>query len=260
MGDLGLKKSFLLLFLFYLGIAFILNYENVSVEHIISLVVFPLALVVMILLLLGFKDDIFFGFFFLLIGFVAATSLRVPILIKLLVIFGVPVVWFLLYLDLKEMDWIGSLVYKILHLNWKKRLLLLIADSAFILTITLELLKCSSMSITVKIFILLACVVVFVIFAKISQEYKDVKTKKDILRVSAWPYVFIYVIVKTGFDAICMLLQIIAPLAWVVLLALIGFSKSARYQGKEDEPVAFPAHDTQRITEKTQPNMPAEGD
>lgn len=221
MGGLGLKKSFLLLFLFYSGIAFILNYENTSVEYIISLVVFPLVLIVMFLLLLGVKDDVFFGFFLLLVGFVVATSLRVPLLVKLLVLFGVPAFWFLLYLGLKERDWIGSLVHKVLHLNRKKRLFLLIADSAFILTITLELLKCSSMSVTVKIFILLACIAVFVIFAKISRRYKDVRTKKDILRISAWPYVFIYVIVKIGVDAVYMLIQVITPLAWMVLLALV---------------------------------------
>ena len=221
MGGLGLKKSFFLLSLFYSGITFILNYENISVEYIISLVVFPLALVVMILLLLGFKNDVFFGFFFLLIGFVVATSLRVPLLVKLLVLLGVPVFWFLLYLDLKERDWIDSLVHKVLHLNRRKRLFLLIADSAFILTVTLELLKCSPMSTTVKIFIVLTCIAVFVIFAKISRRYKDLRTKKDLLRISAWPYVFIYVIVKTGVDAVCMLPQIIAPLAWMVLLALV---------------------------------------
>ena len=220
MGGLGLKKSLLLLFLFYSGIAFILNYENTSVEYTISLVVFPLVLIVMFLLLLG-VDDVFFEFFLLLVGFVAATSLRVPILIKLLVLFGVPVFWFLLYLDLKERDWIGSLVHKVLHLNRRKRLFLLIADSAFILTVTLGLLKCSPMSTTVKIFIVLTCIAVFVIFAKISRRYKDLRTKKDILRISAWPYVFIYVIVKTGVDAVCMLPQIITPLAWMVLLALV---------------------------------------
>ena len=221
MNGLGLKKSFFLLFLFYSGIAFILNYENISVEYIISLVVFPLALVVMILLLLGFKDDIFFGFFFLLIGFVVATSLRVHLLVKLLVLLGVPVFWFLLYLDLKERDWIDSLMHKVLHLNLRKRLFLLIVDSAFILTVTLELLKCSPMSTTVKIFIVLICMAVFVIFAKISRRYKDLGTKRDILRISAWPYVFIYVIIKTDVDAVCMLPQIIAPLAWMVLLALV---------------------------------------
>jgi len=227
MKGLGLKKSLSLLIIFQLFITFLLNHENVSPRYVLDIWVVPLALL-LVFLLMGVKGtagELLAGWFFLgLIGFGFAT--KVPWIAKPLV-FIVSALWFLLYLDLKDIDWTSYLINAISNLTPWKRLFLIIVVGFSVSVSTFKLLKDSPMSLWAKFFIVLVYLVIFAVFLRISKRYDDKSSRKGILELSVLIYIFIGVYVKVGTkNNLDFLLQVVVvPFVWTALLALVGFSK-----------------------------------
>ncbi|WP_048150530.1 hypothetical protein [Thermococcus sp. AM4] len=258
----GLRKSLPALLLFQIGVTLILYHENTPNRYILGLWTLPLGIFLMVSAIdfITKEGELLAGLFFLILFGVGMVTV-VPIVAKPFVLI-LSALWFSLYLDLRDVDWTGRLAEAISNLTPWKRLFLIILTALSTFEATYKLLKDSQMSSFGKFLIILAYLTVFTILLKIVKLSKNAKSGKGTILFPVFIYLLInmQISVDTKSNADFLLLTFIVPFTWTVLLALIGFSKSARYQGKEDEAVAFPAHDTQRITEKTQPNMPAEGD
>ena len=228
MKGLGLKKSLPSLIVFQLFLTFLLVYERVSTHYIFDIWIFPLALLLMFLLMeiKGTAGELLAGWFFLgLIGFGFATNSKVPLIAKPIV-FIVSALWFLLYLDLKDVDWAGYLVDIISNLTpWKMRFLIIITGFS-VLVFTVKLLDDLPISVWAKFLAVLIYLAVFVVLLWVSKRYADTSSREGILKLSVLIYIFIgiYIRVRTENDLDFLLQVVVIPFAWTALLALIGFS------------------------------------
>lgn len=224
MKGFGLKKSLSSLIIFQLSLTLILVHEKVPSHYIFDIWIFPLALFLVFLLmgLKGTAGELLAGWFFLgLIGFGFAT--KVPWIVRPLVLV-VSALWFLLYLDLKDVDWASYLAKVILNLTpWKRRFLVIVTGFS-VLTFTFKLLNDSPMSLWAKFFIVLIYSVVFVALLVSSKKYRDMNSRKGILRFSVLIFIFIGIYVKARNDVGFILQVIVVPFLWTALLALVGFS------------------------------------
>ncbi len=107
-----------------------------------------LLLVFLLMEIKGTAGELLAGWFFLgLIGF--GLSVNVPWIVRPLVLV-VSALWFLLYLDLKDVDWAGYLAKVILNLtSWKRRFLVIVTGFS-VLAFTFKLLNDSPMSLWAK--------------------------------------------------------------------------------------------------------------
>lgn len=231
MEGIGLKKSLLSLIVFQLSLTFILVHEKVPSHYIFDIWIFPLALL-LVFLLMGIKGtvgELLAGWFFLgLIGF--GLSVNVPWIARPLVLV-VSALWFLLYLDLKDVDWAGYLAKVILNLTpWKRRFLVIVTGFS-VLVFTFKLLNDSPMSLWAKFFIVLMYLVVFVAFLMLSKKYRDMNSRKGILRFSVLVFIFIGIYVKVRNNMGFILQVIVVPFLWTALLALVEFSNMYPQEG-----------------------------
>ena len=262
MKGLGLRKSLPALLLFQIGVTLVLYQENTPDRYILSLWTLPLGIFLMVSAIdfMTKEGELLAGLFFLILFGVGMVTV-VPIVAKPLVLI-LSALWFSLYLDLRDVDWAGRLAEAISNLTPWKRLFLIILTALSTFEATYELLEDSQMSSFGKFLIILAYLAVFTILLKIVKLSKDAKSNKGALLFPVFIYLLInmQINVDTKSNVNFLLLTFIVPFTWTVLLALIGFSKSTKCQGK-NESAALPAHDTQKNNrEKTQPNMPAKGD
>ncbi|WP_297510094.1 hypothetical protein [Thermococcus sp.] len=233
MKGLGLKKSLSSLIVFQLSLTFILVHEKVPSHYIFDIWIFPLALL-LVFLWMGVKGtagELLAGWFFLgLIGF--GLSVNVPWIVRPLVLV-VSALWFLLCLDLKNVDWTGYLAKVILNLTpWKRRFLVIVTGFS-VLVFTFKLLNDSPMSLWAKFFIVLMYLVVFVAFLMLSKKYRDMNSRKGILRFSVLVFIFIGIYVKVRNNMGFILQVIVVPFLWTALLALVEFSNGCS-QGRDN--------------------------
>lgn len=152
MKGLSLRKSLLSLIVFQLSLMFILVREKVPSHYIFDIWIFPLALL-LVFLLMGIKGtagELLAGWFFLgLIGFGFATKVS---WIARPFVFVVSALWFLLYLELEDVDLAGYLAKVILNLTPWKRWFLVIVTGFSVLAFTFKLLNDSPMSVWERFF------------------------------------------------------------------------------------------------------------
>lgn len=231
MKGFGLRKSLLSLIVFQLSLMFILVREKVPSHYIFDIWIFPLALL-LVFLLMGIKGtagELLAGWFFLgLIGFGFAT--KVPWIARPLV-FVVSALWFLLYLELEDVDLAGYLAKVILNLTpWKRRFLVIVTGFS-VLAFTFKLLNDSPMSVWERFFVGLVYLVIFLALLMSSKKCGDMNCRKSALRFSVLVFIFIGIYVKVRNDVGFILQVIVVPFLWTVLLALVGFSNMCPQEG-----------------------------
>lgn len=171
MRGLGLRKSLPALLLFQSGITLTLYYENTPDKYILSMWTWPLIilLVVSVIDFITKKGELLAGLFFLVLFGVGMATV-VPIVAKPLVLI-LSALWFSLYLNLRDMDWIGRLAEAISNLTTRKRLFLIIVTALSTYVATYRLLKDSQMSPWTKFLAISVCIIIFTVFLKISREF-----------------------------------------------------------------------------------------
>ncbi|WP_297437814.1 hypothetical protein [Thermococcus sp.] len=216
------KRIYTSIFLFtlsQLGIVTLLHHEGAPSGKVLGLLTMPVILTLFFLAYAG-NDPKFPGFFFYWSGFLVAASIKTLLPVRILIFVGLPTFWFLLYLDLKNVRW-TLLLERIFNISKITPLILVMIAIVGLVGINYKLLTISEVSVS-RIFLIICETIIFIVLYKLANSQNEA-TKKKIIKLTPWVYIFLYIqLVPATVDLLMgLLLPIVGSVSWAVLLTLV---------------------------------------